>query len=188
MNPRPRAIAAPAAAGRGPGPAHDAHCRPPRRHLEQPLVPAIRSRSNLPKPGRVQGDGCRLRGLGRDPATLRRSYTMFDPRARPRGGTIGYYESTERFIDEVSRLAELGISDIGLYFPLDPAQSPAFEAIAMDALPSFAQGAPGHLTIARVGADFRFAHIAHVRAASLANFGGSSRAMVHSPSCVRSGS
>ena len=80
--------------------------------------------------------------IGRDPSTLRRSYTMFDPQARPRGGTIGYYESTERFSDEVSRLVELGISDVGLYFPLDPAQSPAFEAIAMDALPSLRQAHP----------------------------------------------
>ncbi|MDF3038543.1 MAG: hypothetical protein K0Q71_1249, partial [Thermomicrobiales bacterium] len=39
-------------------------------------------------------------------------------------------------------LVELGISDVGLYFPLDPAQSPAFEAIAMDALPSLRQAHP----------------------------------------------
>ncbi len=60
--------------------------------------------------------------IGRDPATLRRSYTMFDAQARSRGGAIGYYESRERFIDQVSRLAELGISDVGLYYPLDAAQ------------------------------------------------------------------
>jgi alkanesulfonate monooxygenase SsuD/methylene tetrahydromethanopterin reductase-like flavin-dependent oxidoreductase (luciferase family) len=72
---------------------------------------------------------------GREPSTLRRSYTMFDAQARPKGGTINYYESTERFIDHVSRVAELGISDVGMYYPLDRAQLPTFEAIATDVLP-----------------------------------------------------
>jgi hypothetical protein len=31
--------------------------------------------------------------IGRDPATLRRAYLMFDATARPRGGSIAYYES-----------------------------------------------------------------------------------------------
>jgi len=31
--------------------------------------------------------------IGRDPSTLRRSYTMFDPQARAKGGAIAYYES-----------------------------------------------------------------------------------------------
>jgi alkanesulfonate monooxygenase SsuD/methylene tetrahydromethanopterin reductase-like flavin-dependent oxidoreductase (luciferase family) len=73
--------------------------------------------------------------IGRDPSTLRRSYTMFDAQARPRGGAISYYESRELFVDQVSRLAELGISDVGLYYPLDPAQLAAFEAIATEVLP-----------------------------------------------------
>ncbi len=83
-------------------------------------------------------DCCAL--IGRDPRTLRRSYTMFDAQARPKGGTIGYYESVERFIDQVSRVVELGISDIGLYYPLDPAQLPMFERIAIDALPRLRTG------------------------------------------------
>ena len=73
--------------------------------------------------------------IGREPSTLRRSYTMFDPHARSRGGAIGYYESSERFLEEVSRLVELGMSDIGLYYPLDPTQLSAFETIATDVLP-----------------------------------------------------
>jgi alkanesulfonate monooxygenase SsuD/methylene tetrahydromethanopterin reductase-like flavin-dependent oxidoreductase (luciferase family) len=79
---------------------------------------------------------------GRDPATLRRSYTMFDARARSRGGAIGYYDSRQRFIDEVSRLAELGISDIGLYYPLDPEQLSSFEAIASEVLPGLRSAYP----------------------------------------------
>ncbi len=74
--------------------------------------------------------------IGRDPATLRRSYTMFDAQARPRGGAIGYYDSAERFIEQVSRVVELGISDVGLYYPLDPAQRSTFEAIAAEVLPT----------------------------------------------------
>jgi len=73
--------------------------------------------------------------IGRDPSTLRRSYTMFDAQARSRGGAIGYYESRERFIDQVSRMAELGISDIGLYYPLDADQLGSFETIATEVLP-----------------------------------------------------
>ena len=80
--------------------------------------------------------------IGRDPSTLRRSYTMFDAQARSRGGAIGYYESAERFIDQVSRLAELGISDVGLYYPLDPAQLAAFEAIATEVLPGLRSADP----------------------------------------------
>jgi alkanesulfonate monooxygenase SsuD/methylene tetrahydromethanopterin reductase-like flavin-dependent oxidoreductase (luciferase family) len=73
--------------------------------------------------------------IGREPAMLRRSYTMFDTHARSRGGAIGYFESRELFIDQVSRLAELGISDVGLYYPLDPAQRASFEEIATEVLP-----------------------------------------------------
>jgi alkanesulfonate monooxygenase SsuD/methylene tetrahydromethanopterin reductase-like flavin-dependent oxidoreductase (luciferase family) len=79
---------------------------------------------------------------GRDPATLRRSYTMFDAQARSRGGAIGYYDSRQRFIDEVSRLAELGISDIGLYYPLDPDQLGSFETIASEVLPGLRSAYP----------------------------------------------
>jgi alkanesulfonate monooxygenase SsuD/methylene tetrahydromethanopterin reductase-like flavin-dependent oxidoreductase (luciferase family) len=74
--------------------------------------------------------------IGRDPATLRRSYTMFDPHARPRGGAIGYYDSADLFVEQVSRLAEIGISDVGVYYPLDPAQLPMFERIASEDLPT----------------------------------------------------
>jgi alkanesulfonate monooxygenase SsuD/methylene tetrahydromethanopterin reductase-like flavin-dependent oxidoreductase (luciferase family) len=73
--------------------------------------------------------------IDRDPATLRRSYTMFDAQARHRGGAIGYYDSVEQFIDQASRVMELGISDVGVYYPLDPAQLSTFERIAADALP-----------------------------------------------------
>jgi alkanesulfonate monooxygenase SsuD/methylene tetrahydromethanopterin reductase-like flavin-dependent oxidoreductase (luciferase family) len=72
---------------------------------------------------------------GREPSTLRRSYTMFDAQARQRGGAISYYESSERFIDQVSRLVELGISDVGLYYPSDPSQLASFETIATEVLP-----------------------------------------------------
>lgn len=46
-------------------------------------------------------------GAGREPAALRRSYTMFDARARPRGGVYDYYESADRFEAMVSRIIEL---------------------------------------------------------------------------------
>jgi len=73
--------------------------------------------------------------IGREPSTLRRSYTMFDARARPRGGSIDYYDSTDRFEDRVGRIIELGMDEIGLYHPLDERQVPTFERIATDVLP-----------------------------------------------------
>jgi alkanesulfonate monooxygenase SsuD/methylene tetrahydromethanopterin reductase-like flavin-dependent oxidoreductase (luciferase family) len=73
--------------------------------------------------------------IGRDPASLRRSYLMFDPAARAAGGRLSYYESESRFTDMVSRITELGISEIGLYFPVVPDQRPMFERIAGDVIP-----------------------------------------------------
>jgi alkanesulfonate monooxygenase SsuD/methylene tetrahydromethanopterin reductase-like flavin-dependent oxidoreductase (luciferase family) len=77
---------------------------------------------------------------GRDPATLRRSYTMFDPQARPRGGAMAYYESPERFLEHVEPLLDLGIDEIGMYYPLDPVQVAMFERIATDVLPGLRTG------------------------------------------------
>jgi alkanesulfonate monooxygenase SsuD/methylene tetrahydromethanopterin reductase-like flavin-dependent oxidoreductase (luciferase family) len=76
-----------------------------------------------------------LASTRRDPGTLRRSYTMFDGQARHHGGAINYYASKEAFVDHVSRVVELGITDVGVYYPLDPAQIGTFEAIAADVLP-----------------------------------------------------
>ena len=67
-------------------------------------------------------------------STLQWSYLMFDAQARSKGGTISYYESVDRFVDHVNRVAELGSSDIGLHYPLDPMQLPTFERIATDVL------------------------------------------------------
>jgi hypothetical protein len=75
------------------------------------------------------------RAVGRDPATLRRSYLMFDATARPRGGSIDYYESVDRFEEMATRVIDLGMDEIGLYYPLDARQVPTFERIATDVLP-----------------------------------------------------
>ena len=55
--------------------------------------------------------------IGRDPSSLRRSYLMFDPASRATGGRIAYYESEDLFVDMVGRIRELGVSELGLYFP-----------------------------------------------------------------------
>ena len=73
--------------------------------------------------------------VDRDPATLRRSYLMFDATARPRGGAMVYYESIARFEDMVTPLIELGMDEIELYHPLDEGQLPVFERIASEVLP-----------------------------------------------------
>ncbi len=73
--------------------------------------------------------------LGREPGTLRRSYTMFDAAARPRGGSIDYYDSVDRFEEMVNRVLDLGMDEVGLYYPLDARQVPTFERIATNLLP-----------------------------------------------------
>jgi alkanesulfonate monooxygenase SsuD/methylene tetrahydromethanopterin reductase-like flavin-dependent oxidoreductase (luciferase family) len=73
--------------------------------------------------------------IGRNPSSLRRSYLMFDPASRATGGRIAYYESEDLFVDMVGRITELGISELGLYFPVVGAQRPTFERIARDIIP-----------------------------------------------------
>ena len=72
---------------------------------------------------------------GRDRASLRRSYLMFDPKGRESGGAYSYYESEEAFADMVGRVMELGIREIGLYYPVLEEQVPMFERIARDVIP-----------------------------------------------------
>jgi alkanesulfonate monooxygenase SsuD/methylene tetrahydromethanopterin reductase-like flavin-dependent oxidoreductase (luciferase family) len=73
--------------------------------------------------------------IGRDPASLRRSYLMFDAGARAGGGLINYYGSEDVFADMVQRVIDLGISEIGLYYPARDEQRPALERIARDVIP-----------------------------------------------------
>jgi hypothetical protein len=84
---------------------------------------------------RVESMDGYCRALGRDPSTLRRAYLMFDAKARPRGGAIDYYDSADRFEEMASRVIELGMDEVGLYYPLDPRQVPTFERIATDVMP-----------------------------------------------------
>jgi hypothetical protein len=72
---------------------------------------------------------------GREPATLRRSFTMYDATARPRGGTYDCFSSVERFEAMVSPFLELGMDEIVVYYPPDERQLPTFERIATDVLP-----------------------------------------------------
>jgi len=78
--------------------------------------------------------------IGRDPASLRRSYLMFDPAARASGGVIAYYESEEAFARMVRRVVSLGISEVGLYYPMVDRQVAMFERIARDVVPELQAG------------------------------------------------
>lgn len=73
--------------------------------------------------------------IDRDPSSVRRSYTMYDAQARPRGGQISYYDSVEAFLAQVEQIIDLGITDVGLYYPLHDGQLPVFEEIAHVVLP-----------------------------------------------------
>jgi hypothetical protein len=73
--------------------------------------------------------------IDRDPGTLRRSYLMFDANARKTGGKFNYYESESLFVDMVGRIRELGMTDIGVYYPMSEEQLPMFEKIAVEIIP-----------------------------------------------------
>ena len=73
--------------------------------------------------------------VGRDPATLARSYTLYDAHARPRGGIYDCYQSTDRFEEMAGRMLELGMDELVLYYPPDERQLAIFERIATDILP-----------------------------------------------------
>ena len=61
---------------------------------------------------------------------------MYDPTSRREGGAIAYYDSDAAFQDMVSQVLELGMTDIGLYYPTLPEQTAAFERIATDTIPA----------------------------------------------------
>ena len=86
--------------------------------------------------GRIAQIGARCAAIGRDPATLRRSYLMFDPGARASGGVLQYYESEDTFTRMAQQVIALGISDVGVYYPMLDRQIPMFERIAQSVLPS----------------------------------------------------
>ncbi len=85
--------------------------------------------------GRLEAMRGYCEAVGRDRATLRAAYLMFDATARPRGGSMAYYESVDRFEEMTGRILELGVDEIDLYYPLDERQVPTFERIASDVLP-----------------------------------------------------
>lgn len=78
----------------------------------------------------------RCASIGRDPATLRRSYLMLDPTARSSGGKFKYYESEDTCRQMVEQLIALGISEIGFYYPMLDEQQRTFERIARNVLPA----------------------------------------------------
>ena len=79
---------------------------------------------------------------GRDPATLRRSYLMYDPTARRSGGAFAYYESVGAFEDYAGRIMEAGFSELVLYYPAVAEQEPMMERIAQDVFPKLRAAHP----------------------------------------------
>ncbi|MDG2113455.1 MAG: hypothetical protein P8N02_12670 [Actinomycetota bacterium] len=68
--------------------------------------------------------------VGRDPATLRRSFNLFEATARTGGGPIRYSDDRDLFARLVTELTALGFTDIGLYYPTLADQLQAFEEMA----------------------------------------------------------
>ena len=76
-----------------------------------------------------------LASINREPISLRYSYQMFDSASRDNGGLVTYYNSVAHFEDMAEQLIELGISELGLYYPLQRDQYPVFEEIGSELLP-----------------------------------------------------
>jgi alkanesulfonate monooxygenase SsuD/methylene tetrahydromethanopterin reductase-like flavin-dependent oxidoreductase (luciferase family) len=72
---------------------------------------------------------------GRDPATLRRSYLMYDPTARKSGGALAYHQSVGASEDMAGRVMDAGFSELCLYYPILAEEVPMLERIAQDVLP-----------------------------------------------------
>jgi alkanesulfonate monooxygenase SsuD/methylene tetrahydromethanopterin reductase-like flavin-dependent oxidoreductase (luciferase family) len=89
---------------------------------------------------RIATIDARCAALGRDPASLRRSYLMFDPTARAGGGALAYYEDEATFRRMVGEVIALGITEIGLYYPALERQVPMFEHLAREVVPELQAG------------------------------------------------
>jgi hypothetical protein len=85
---------------------------------------------------RVAAMDVRCSSVGRDPASLRRSYFMLDMTRRLRGGAILYYESEEIFTKMALQLIALGISELVVMYPWVDHQIPMLERIARNTLPA----------------------------------------------------
>jgi len=72
----------------------------------------------------------------RAPESLRRSANIFDARARASGGRLRYYDDEALFEQLVRSFVAAGFTDIGLYYPTDRDQIPAFERFATDVVPA----------------------------------------------------
>jgi hypothetical protein len=79
---------------------------------------------------RVSAMDTRCAAIGRDPATLRRSYYMADSTRPQTGGAVRNYESEDVFVSVARPLAALGISDLVLLYPWTDSDVPMFERIA----------------------------------------------------------
>ena len=85
--------------------------------------------------GRIERIDQACINIGREPASLERSFLMFDPASRASGGSIAYYTSTDLFTDMVHRLVDVGMTEIGLYYPVLTEQMAMFEKIATEVIP-----------------------------------------------------
>jgi alkanesulfonate monooxygenase SsuD/methylene tetrahydromethanopterin reductase-like flavin-dependent oxidoreductase (luciferase family) len=82
---------------------------------------------------RVAAIEARCAAIGRDPASLRRSFLMFHSDS---AGALPYYESVEAFERMARQLIALGMSELALMYPSLDRQVPVFEQIARQVLPA----------------------------------------------------
>ena len=76
---------------------------------------------------RIHAIDAHCAAIGRNPASLRRSYLIVD--------AVRYYGSTQLLSDAMRRFIDLGISEIGISYPRDAAQLAVFEKVAREVIP-----------------------------------------------------
>jgi alkanesulfonate monooxygenase SsuD/methylene tetrahydromethanopterin reductase-like flavin-dependent oxidoreductase (luciferase family) len=73
--------------------------------------------------------------LGRDPATLRRSFWLYEHNALAADGLLACYESEDGFREMVEPFIDIGMNEILVSYPCQEKQIPVFENIAKEVIP-----------------------------------------------------
>ena len=73
--------------------------------------------------------------IGRDPRTLRRSYSFYNHNVIVQRGLFDYYESEDAFKEKVRPFIDIGIREVLIDYPCRDEQLPMFEKIAKEIIP-----------------------------------------------------
>ena len=85
--------------------------------------------------GRIEEMKANCDAIGRDFDEIRGSFTLFDFRARRVDNLFSYYEDIDEFRRRFRGALELGMTEIGIYYPTQDSQLEAFEHVVTTVIP-----------------------------------------------------